>query len=303
MKRYLPTASVIFAGFFWGIMPLFVRGLGEIGLSAMQICSVRLVGAAITVFAALAVLRPSALRINWRDVPLLAVLGLVGMLLMSGLYFTAITLTTASVAAILLYTSPIFILVFSCIFFKERFTRRKLLALLLAFFGCVLVSGIADGGSITPLGFFIGLGSGIAYASYSLFGRVALARYSSVTVSAYAFAFAALGAVFFLDLPSLAASVGGSGSIPLTVFALIALCLVSGVAPAVLYTYGLSRMEAGRAGILVCVEPMTATFISVAVYHEECSLLGWCGMLMILFAILLLNFGKSQAAPEGKETP
>ena len=48
----------------------------------------------------------------------------------------------------------------SVLFFHEKLTGKKLLALLLAFAGCVMVSGISGEG-ITWTGFLIGLGSGI----------------------------------------------------------------------------------------------------------------------------------------------
>ena len=172
-------------------------------------------------------------------------------------------------------------------------------ALILAFAGCVLVSGIVGGGAISPLGFLVGLGAGITYASYSIFGRIALRRYSSVTVSAYAFGFAGLGGLLFLDIPRVALAVTESPAPALSALGLVALALLSGVAPAMLYTFGLSKMEAGRAGILVCIEPMTATLVGIFILQEPCTPTGIAGIVLILAAILLLNFATH--APAEKE--
>lgn len=60
-------------------------------------------------------------------------------------YFTAIQLTTLSMAAILLYTAPSIVMVLSILLFKEAFTPVKALCLVLAFAGCVLVSGLGVG--------------------------------------------------------------------------------------------------------------------------------------------------------------
>ena len=97
-----------------------------------------------------------------------------------------------STAAILLYTSPIWIMLMSVVFFREKLDRRKILALALAFAGCVLVSGISGNG-ITPVGLLVGLGSGIGYGLYSILGTVALRKYSPFTVTTYTFLFAAAG--------------------------------------------------------------------------------------------------------------
>ena len=66
------------------------------------------------------------------------------------------------------------------------------MALVLAFAGCVLVSGISGGG-LTPIGLLVGLGSGLGYGLYSILGTIALRRYSPYTVTTYTFIFAAVG--------------------------------------------------------------------------------------------------------------
>ncbi len=65
-------------------------------------------------------------------------------------YFKAITMTSLSVAAILLYTAPAIVMVLSYFLFKEKLTKRKLLALAMTFAGCVLVTGIlTEKGSVS----------------------------------------------------------------------------------------------------------------------------------------------------------
>jgi drug/metabolite transporter (DMT)-like permease len=96
-----------------------------------------------------------------------------------------------STAAILLYTSPVWIMLMSVMFFHEKLDRRKMIALALAFMGCILVSGISGGG-VTAIGFLVGLGSGIGYGLYSILGTIALRKYSPYTVTTYTFTFAAI---------------------------------------------------------------------------------------------------------------
>ena len=59
-------------------------------------------------------------------------------------------------------------MVLAIIFLKEKFTIQKLIALILAFAGCILVSGF--GGKVTVMGILVGLGSGLGYGLYSIFG-------------------------------------------------------------------------------------------------------------------------------------
>jgi hypothetical protein len=95
-------------------------------------------------------------------------------------------------AAILLYTSPIWIMLMSVLFFHEKLDGRKLLAMGMAFAWCFLVSGFSGEGITLP-GLLAGLGSGIGYGLYSILGTVALRRHSALKVTAFTFLFAAAG--------------------------------------------------------------------------------------------------------------
>ena len=164
-------ALIILAGVFWGSMGLFVRRLESYGFTSVQIVALRLTLAVVMFGAILRMRGKGEFRIALRDLPLFLALGLVSVLFFTVCYFTAISMMTLSTAAILLYTSPIWIMIMSVLFFREKLTVRKLLALVLAFGGCVLVSGLSGDG-ITAKGLLIGLGAGIGYGLYSILGTV-----------------------------------------------------------------------------------------------------------------------------------
>ena len=164
-RRRIGPLLIILAGCFWGSMGIFVRKLAAYGFTPVQIVSIRITLAAL-IFSCLLLARDRAgFRISLRDLPVFLGLGFGSILFFTVCYFTAITLMSLSTAAILLYTSPIWIMLMSVLFFREKLNRRKILALALAFAGCVLVSGISGNG-ITPAGLLVGLGSGIGYGLY-----------------------------------------------------------------------------------------------------------------------------------------
>ena len=191
-NRNIGPALIILAGCFWGSMGIFVRKLSSFDFSPIQIVSVRITIAAL-VFAVLLLIRDRrGFRIALRDLPLFLGLGFGSILFFTVCYFSAITMMPLSTAAILLYTSPIWIMLMSVLFFHEKLNRIKLTALALAFAGCVLVSGISGEG-LTLTGLLLGLGSGIGYGLYSILGTIALRKYSPYTVTTYTFLFAAAG--------------------------------------------------------------------------------------------------------------
>ena len=293
-KRRIPGPMLILlAGCFWGSMGIFVRKLETFGFSAVQIVSIRLTLAALFFAVLLLVRDRSGFRIALRDLPLFLGLGFGSILFFTVCYFTAISLMTLSAAAILLYTSPIWIMLMSVLFFREKLTGRKLLALALAFAGCVLVSGVSGEGMTLP-GLLVGLGSGIGYGLYSILGTVALRRYSPYTVTTYTFAFAALGAWLICRPAEMLAKFAAAPNLPGLVFFCFLTALVTAVIPFLAYTLGLQTVEASRAGILATVEPLVATLIGVAVFSEPLTLLSGLGILLILAAVVLLN-GKTES--------
>ena len=292
-RRNIGPALILLAGCFWGSMGIFVRRLTDYGFSSIQIVAIRVTLAALIFCMLLLIKDPSGFRISVKDIPLFLGLGFGSILFFTVCYFTAITMMPLSTAAILLYTSPIWIMLMSVLFFREKLTGRKLRALALAFAGCVLVSGVSGEGMTLP-GLLVGLGSGIGYGLYSILGTVALRRYSPYTVTTYTFAFAALGAWLICRPADMLAKFAAAPNLPGLVFFCVLTALVTAVIPFLAYTLGLRTVEASRAGILATVEPLVATLIGVAVFSEPLTLLSGLGILLILAAVVLLN-GKTES--------
>ena len=283
------TLLILLAGTFWGSMGLFTRPLNGYGLSALHLVFLRL-GLGALVFALLLLLRDRAgLRIALRDLPLFLALGLLSVLFFTYCYFRAIELLPLSTAAILLYTSPIWVMLMSALFFREKVTGRKLLALALAFLGCVLVSGLSRGGGAK--GLLLGLGAGFGYALYSILGTIALRRYRPLTVTFYTFLIAAAGSFLLCERTALCSALSAVKADGL-LWLVPAAALVTAVIPYLSYTVGLRSTEASRAAILATVEPVVATVLGALVYREHLSLPAFLGILLVLSAIVLLNLKK-----------
>ena len=280
-------ALIIAAGIFWGSMGIFVRRLTELGFSPSQTVCLRLVGTALIFLLALLLFSPGSLKVKGRDLPFFALMGLGSIVFFTVCYFSAINMMSMAAAAILLYTSPVWVMLMALIFFREKMTGKKLLAMLLAFSGCTLISGL--GGGITLPGLLVGLGAGIGYALYSILGTVALKKYEPLTVTAWTFIFAAAGSLFIckpLELIEAVASAPRPGG--LLLFCL-AMSLVTAVIPFSAYTLGLKSTPAGKAAVLATVEPLAAALIGLAVFKERLGLGATAGIVLILAAIILLS--------------
>ncbi len=278
--------AVIVAASLWGIIGLFTRFLGASGLNPLQITEVRCLITAFVIFSVLFIFDRKLLKISLKDIPVFIGTGIFSVALFSMLYFTAAEMTTLSMAAVLLYTAPCFVVVLSAVLFKEKITSVKVLALSCAFAGCVFTSGIIGGsGDISIPGVLIGIGSGFGYALYSIFGKYALKKYHPFTVTFYTFFIAALGLLPFSDLSGFA----DADLSPAAYMNMAALGIISTAVPYFLYTYGLNRMDAGKAAVLAFAEPMVATAAGFIFYGEALSLSGAAGIILILASVVMLN--------------
>lgn len=284
----LGTALIILAGCFWGSMGIFVRKLGTYGFSAIQIVSIRITLAALIFSLVLLVKDRRSFKISPKDIPLFLGLGFGSILFFTICYFTAITMMPLSTAAILLYTSPVWIMLMSIFFFHEKLNKRKLIALGLAFAGCVLVSGISGEG-MTVTGLLIGLGSGIGYGLYSILGKVALRKYSSYTVTTYTFIFAAVGSWIISRPADMMGKFSSASDLVFLIFFCFLTALITAVIPFLSYTLGLESVEASKAGIIATIEPMVATLIGILVFAEKLTIMSGAGILLILASVVILT--------------
>ena len=197
MKQYIPHINILIGGITWGLIGLFNRNLVAGGFSPDSIVVVRNFGGLLLMTLIFALFDRKVFRVNPRHLHYFFGTGVVSVLLFTMCAFRCQQHCSLAVAAILLYTAPAFVVIMSAVLFKDKITKKKLVALVLAFLGCTFVSGIWSGGlSISMQSLLLGLGSAFFYALYSIFGRYALAHYQPMTVVYYTFVFAGLGSIF-----------------------------------------------------------------------------------------------------------
>lgn len=285
MKRFA-TALIIIAGMLWGSMGLFVRRLNDLGLKSMQIVELRAFTACAVLFLVLLLQNRYLLFIRLKDLWCFLGTGICSIIFFNYCYFKAIEIASLSVAAVLLYTAPVLVMLFSYFLFHEKFTVYKALALVLTVAGCALVTGVADqGGRVSCAGILAGLGAGLGYALYSIFGRYALERgYSSLTITFYTFLIAFIGSLFLADIRSVIPVAFQSVSTSALSIGLGVLCTVM---PFFMYTRGLSYVENSKASIYASVEPVTATVLGVLVFQEHMSAGGAIGIIFVIAALII----------------
>lgn len=288
MKK-LAFLPVLLAGILWGCIGIFVRHYTALGLEPMQTVVIRIVIAAVLFSLFVLIYNRKLFKIKLKDLWIFLGSGVISVGVFTYCYFTSMKLSSLSVAAVLLYTAPAFVMLFSLIFFKEKLTVPKVISLILAVLGCAMTTGVIGGQlNVTLAGFLFGLGSGICYALYSIFSRFALNRgYQPFTITLYTFIFAAIASVAVTDVRPVwqvvTADWGSAG------YAVL-FALVSCVLPYTLYTLGLKYIASSTASIIATVEPVVATVVGAVIFSEPLAVpFGYLGVALVFLSVVLIN--------------
>jgi drug/metabolite transporter (DMT)-like permease len=271
----------------WGLIGIFVKALSEAGFTTMEITTIRAVTASFILFLYMALGSRSMLRIRLYDIKYFLATGILSMVFFNWCYFTAINEISLSVAVVLLYTAPAFVIVISRFVFGEKITRYKILALILTAAGSCLTAGLLPGMNIklSLYGIIIGIGSGFGYSLYSIFAKLAARRYSPLTITAYTFFTASL---FLLVFSSPADKTSLLLRWDIILYS-IGLGLIPTSLAYILYTTGLKNVETGRAAIIANIEPAVAILIGTALFGDILTAPQMAGAALIFISVFIVQ--------------
>jgi len=279
------------AGILWGTIGIQVQTLLNYQLSAQAIVLWRMIFAFTILFSFIFFTNRKLLKVDFRGLVYISLIGLFSQLFFNLLYFSAIQKTTVATAVTLLYTAPMFIAIMARIFYRELFTPFKTMALCLCIGGCFFT---ATGGSMKTLqlnlpGVLMGLGSGFTFALLTILSKAIINKYHQFTIIVYSIGF---GLLFYLPF-----------SRPLEVFQmdlalkawllLGSIGLISTVIAYGFYITGLSYgIEASKAGIISTLEVVVSVILSYLVFKE--ALWGWklVGILMVVSSVIIVKGDK-----------
>lgn len=289
-KKISPRISallVIAAGVLWGTISVFVNALDAYNLDSMEMGVLRTGVCVVILFFVILIYKPALFRIKIKDIWMFIGTGLLSLVFFSFCYFSTILHASPSVAVSLLYTSPVWVMLFSAVLFKEKLTVQKLIVIPAAVLGCALTTGIIGADTaLTPKIILTGIASGIGYALYSVFGRYATEKYHSLTITFYTFLFAFFGFLCFTKPAVLAQK--ATADIKVMVYSVL-IGIICSFLPYIFYTIGLNNMETSAAAILVAVEPLVGCIIGAAVFKDNLSPAKIAGIVLILGSIIFMN--------------
>ncbi len=223
-----------------------------------------------------------------RDLAAIVGLGLLSYYGASFLDFLGLQYITAGLGRLLQFIYPTVVVVLSALFLGKRATARDIVALIVTYFGLLLVFWHALGGEQRNLLLGAGLvfASATCYAVYLVAGSEVIARVGSVRFTAYAMVAASVACIaqFFVLRPLSALD------LPLEVYGLaIAMALASTVIPGFMVAEALRRIGANRVAIIGALGPVTAIVLGYLGLDEVMTPLQILGSGFVLVGVVVIS--------------
>ena len=297
--KYSQTTGIIItlvAGTIWGFTGTCSQFLFErYDATPLYMTNLRpLISGAILVVVAFVMHREELLSMlkNKRDLGMLIIFGLLGILFNQLSYLETIHYTNSGTATILQYIGPVLIMVVSCFMARRLPTKIELLAIVLAIVGTWLIATHGDFTSlyITTEGLVWGLLSAVAAVFYTMLPVNLIKKYGSIPVVGCGMVVAGIGLSFFNRFQGAPTNADSTFWIVFTI-----IVLIGTVVAYTAYLLGVSICGAVKASLIASIEPVSATLFMVLWLGEKFYAIDFVGFFCIFITVFLL------ARPE-KET-
>ena len=284
----------IISGILYGSSGIFVRTLTQNGIDATTLLFLRFSIAIPVMVIAILATNKKQLKIKLSDIKLLIItaMGIIGL---NVLYNIAMNTISLSIAAVLLSSDPVFVLIIAYLIFKEKITKSKVLSIILVLIGCILTTGLIEGNAsnVTGIGIIGGIGAAIFWAIYMMGSKKALENgLHTYTILLYSILINTIVLIPFTSFNQITTFVNAD-ILGNTIF-LILHSTLSFAIPYILLTVSIKYMDSGSASIFTSgAEPLAALIFGMLFYSEIPTILMFSGIILTIIALAILSKSES----------
>jgi drug/metabolite transporter (DMT)-like permease len=286
MKETSGYLLIVVASLLWGTMGIFGELAYQLGINPPTLIALRLLFSFLTVLVFAVIFKRESFRIQKRDVFLFLIFGIFAVAVQRLTYFYALELSTVTMAAILFYTYPIFVTIYSAVVLKEKVGPSTIIAIVLTFFGVALVVKVYEVAALNAnfYGIVFGLLSGVLFALYFLLTKRLRHQYSNWSLMIYGDGIGAaiLTPVLFSSFSEISAF-----SQQLWII-ILAIAWFPSLLAYFIYSYALKSVQSSKGSILSVLEPLAAAALSAAVLKENFEPLQLIGVIFALTGVIVL---------------
>jgi len=272
------------AGVGWGTIGIISYYLGKTGIGPFEIAFLRLFSAFLMMFIFYFITDKKKIRIKKEELKHAILIGIISQGIMSLAMYKCISMTSTTVGIMMVCLGPLFTAILSRIFFSEKITLFKGLALFLSLYGASLV---VTGGDFSKLkangiGLLVGLLSALAFGSFPVLRKRIPEEFNFTGILMYSFL---IGSIFIF--PMLDTKILLKTFSPNTLLFSILLGFIPSVLSYTIYSMSLKFITPTKASIMGLMELPTAAIIGHFFLNEYLLTVNIIGIIILLAGIVI----------------
>ncbi|MDM8143325.1 DMT family transporter [Megamonas hypermegale] len=285
-KRLLGGIFLTLAASVWGGMFVAVKIAVEY-IPPIPLVWMRYI-VAFVVLAAVVVYQRENLKIARKDIALLLSIGVIGHTISIVTQEYGTMFSSAQMGSVITSATPAFMLIFAAWLLKEKMTVRKILSIILATVGVILIAGVDSMDMSKQLGAFCSTVAALTWALMSVMLKLIPSRYSPLQINFYA-VLTAIICLTPVNLPTVSALPWDKILQPEIIGCVVYMGAISTSIAFLLWNKGLLLMEAGASGLFFFFQPIVGTFLGWLILDEQITLSFWIGSLLIFIGVFLVT--------------
>ncbi|MCA1072553.1 DMT family transporter [Clostridium bowmanii] len=272
----------ILSAVLFGSAGLFVKLAFVGGIDSISLLTLQYIIAVPLMFVFMYLFKKEAFTVTKVQLLRLAVLGAIGNTFMTVFYYISFNYLPIQMVAILLYTYPLMVFIYSAVFKSESLSYRKVFAVFLAFFGCILTLDILFGNFKYSLkGVIFALICAMFYAFMNIYSEEKLQGLAPLTINAYSTLFSLLCLMIY-KFPLFVFR----GQVTARLFGYTAiLALFCEIIPLTLLYAAIKQIGSLKVSIIGNLEIPTAMLVSFFILHERIGNMQIIGTCLVIYAI------------------
>ena len=272
-------------------------------ITAWRLAQIRALGACAILAIYLWRKAPQTFRIKRPEILPLVAYGIIGIAMVQALYFLAISRMHVSIALLIEFTAPVWIVVYLRVIKRRHVPNQMWLALILALTGLALIAQIWDGLTLDGIGVIAGFGASFALAFCFLCGESLTEKRDNQSITMWGFFFAGFAwclvlpiwnfpfDVFTTPIPLEGALEGNTT--PGWVLILYVV-LIGTIFPYLCVMAGLKNLKASTTSTFGLLEPIFAGIVAWIWFAESWTVIQLIGGVVVIAGIYMADQARSK---------
>ena len=292
--------SVLGALILWGSSFVAIK-FAYTMYSPLPLAVVRFIVATV-ILGGLTLLPKNRVKLQKKDIFTVAICGFTGIMLYAVLQNIAMQWTSASSATLIIASYPIITLLMESIIYQKKLSAIKIVAILIAIVGVVILSYVKSEARVEGelFGIILFIIAGIGWAVYNFMMKRVVNHYPPITLQFYTTLF---GTIFLLPLALFERAQWQQPTL-LSFSMMMFLGVFCSVVAYLLYNRGLTTMAPSTVTSMLTLMPLIGVFFSWLLLGEQVTLRKIIGGAIVIFGVMLsVRKTKADTATETAQMP